>query len=149
MSSEAAARMTSERISRQIAEGRAHDVETGRNLERVQQQTHQMQTAIAGAVNNWEQQAARSDPDFSLKQRAAKDLLWSVLRETGTPTNPQQAVQVAQEAYRRAEGYLRSAQPAPRSTARVPSSAHRSNGAMPEPKTLMEAALQGLARSRA
>jgi len=149
MTSEAAARMTQERIQRQLAEGRAQDYERGQQQQVAQRQSAELRNALAGAVNQWEAQTAKTDPDFALKQRAAKDIVWSVLRESGQPATPQQAVLVAQEAYRRAGEHLRAAQPAPRATHAVPSSAHRSNGAMAAPKTLMEAALQGLARSRA
>jgi hypothetical protein len=77
-----------------------------------------------------------------------KDMLWSVVREMGEPQNPQHAIQIANEAYRRVNTQVARFRPQPRPTQASPSSVHRATGVTPEPKSLMEAAMIGLERSR-
>jgi hypothetical protein len=148
MTTQAAAIMTQERINRVLAEERANNVTQRVQYQQTAQQTHEARETIRGSVAQWEAATARTDPDFAMKQAAANDIVWAVMRETGPPTNPQQAVAIAQEAYRRAGNHLRSVAPGPRATPAVPSSATRSNGATAAPKSFMEAAMRGLERSR-
>jgi hypothetical protein len=72
-----------------------------------------------------------------------------VIQEKGTPQSPEHAVEIAKEAYERANNTLREFAPAPRATRQTPSSLGRTAaGARPEPKSLMEAALLGLERAQ-
>src|SRR6478752_4430450 len=143
-----------ERLSRQMAENRAQQAtyQADQTVRQAQQaQTQQQQAALQGAVQSavsaWEARIRQTDADYGHKQDAVKNLLWAVVQERGPPQSPEQAVEIANEAYKRANDMVSRFAPKPRATAAVPSSVNRNNGAIAEPKTLMEAALVGLAKS--
>jgi len=114
------------------------------------QQQQQFAQAVEQTVYNWEQGIRQSDPDYGRKEETVRNFLWAVVREQGPPKSPEHAVQIAQEAYARANNVFRQAAPVPRATRAVPSSTNRSAapGARPEPKSMMEAAMLGLERAR-
>jgi hypothetical protein len=149
LSFEAAAQISRERYARALAEQRATRV--------TQIATHQADTAareglsqsIEQTVNQWEATIRANDPDYGRKEATVKNLLWAVVQERGAPQTPEQAVEIAREAYNRANETIRSFTPSPRATQRVPSSINRAaGGARPEPKSMMEAAMLGLERAR-
>lgn len=148
LTTEAARQFSQERYARQMAEANAQRNAAYVQSREVQERVAYAQTAIADAVTQWENQVRQSDPDYGLKQDAVKNLLWAVVREQGAPRSPEHAVEIAKEAYRRATDMTSRFAPKPRATAPVPSSIHRSTGAAAEPKSLMEAAMLGLQRSR-
>lgn len=148
MTTDAARQFSQERYSRQLAEANAQRNAAYVQDTQYQAQVAEVQNAVASAVTQWENQVRQQDPDYGLKQDAVKNILWAVVREKGAPQSPEHAVEIANEAYRRASDLMTRAAPRPRPTANVPSSIHRSTGATAEPKNLMEAAMQGLARSR-
>lgn len=148
MTVEAARRFTQERVARQMSENQAYLAQERANS---QQQAHavtQLQNSVSAAVTQWEAGIRQTDPDYGAKQELVRNMLWSVVQEVGAPQNPQQAVLIAQEAYRRANETAARFRPAPRATQAVPSSTARATGARPEPKNLMEAAMLGLERAR-
>ena len=154
MTTEQARLFAQERMARQLAEGRARDA--AQRVDQSAQQAYQVQAqqaqqalqgAVQSAVTAWEARVRQSDPDYGHKQDAVKNLLWAVVQEKGPPQSPEQAVEIANEAYRRANDMVSRFSPRPRATSAVPSSVNRNNGATPEPKTLMEAAVLGLSRS--
>lgn len=155
MTTEQARLYSQERMARQLAEGRASDAaryanQYAQQAQQVQARQHQeaLQGAVQGAVTAWEARVRQSDPDYGHKQSAVKNMLWAVVQERGPPQSPEQAVEIASEAYKRANEMVSQLAPKLRSTSAVPSSVNRNNGATAEPKTLMEAALLGLSRSQ-
>lgn len=146
---ETAATLSRERYARGLAEQQAQ------RATEVAQHTHQAHAAqqlsqtIENTVNAWEKTVRQSDPDYARKETTIRNLLWSVVQERGAPQTPEQAVEIAQEAYKRANDTIRQFAPPPRPTKAVPSSLNRaSGGARAEPRSLMEAAMLGLDRAR-
>jgi hypothetical protein len=148
MTTEAARQFSQERMSRQVAESQAQRLNQEQTNFLTQTQRDALGNAVHDTIINWEKQVASADPDYGHKQGLMKDLLWSVIRETGAPQNPQHAVQIANEAYRRVNEQVARFRPPPRATQPSPSSVHRATGVTPEPKSLMEAAMIGLDRAR-
>lgn len=126
--------------------------ETVQELQReqaMQAQTAQA-TAIKSAVAQWEQGIAGSDPDFGQKRAALEDAVLAMVARQGAPSTPEQALTMAQQAYARVNQTFVSVRQAPRPTRPVPQSGGQNSApAVAAPKTLMEAALSGLARARA
>lgn len=148
LTTDAARRYSQERYARMLAEtNAAHAAQAAQTVH-----THHTVTALKQSINSavsaWEASVRQTDPDYGHKQDAVKNLLHAVVNELGAPQNPEQAVEIAKEAYRRANEMVSRFAPKPRATAPVPSSVHRSNAGAPEPKSLMEAAMLGLARTR-
>ena len=148
MTTEAARTFSRERMARQIAEGRAQHTTTQHQQIVGRAQQEALGNAVRDTVTNWEAQVKQVDPDYGHKQDLMKDMLWAVIRETGAPQNPNHALQIANEAYRRVNATVARFRPAPRATQASPSSVHRATGVTPEPKSLMEAAMLGLDRAR-
>jgi hypothetical protein len=148
MTTDAARNFSQERYARQMAEANAHRIQTATETANQQAYVARVQDEVASAVSDWENRTRQQDPDYGMKQDAVKNLLWAVVREVGAPQSPQHAVEIAQEAYRRANEMTSRMAPKPRATAPVPSSIHRSTGATAEPKNMMEAAMLGLSRTR-
>jgi hypothetical protein len=155
MTSEAARYFAQERMARQLAESNAQRASQYASQQaqvvqqaQSQQQMEALQASIKGAVAAWENTARQADPDYAHKQDAVKNMLWAVVNERGAPQSPEQAVEIAKEAYRRANDMVSRFAPKPRATAPSPSSVNRNSGATPEPKSLMEAAMLGLSKSR-
>jgi hypothetical protein len=103
------------------------------------------------AVAAWEQGIKQTDPDYARKLDVAKAFVSSIRAEYGDPQSPQDAVALAQEAYSRASNAIKAAMPQRMPTQTGPSGVQRSPnpGAVAQPRSLMDAALQGLAKSRA
>jgi len=149
MTQNAASELSRERYARALADQRA----TRATQVMTDQQNYQSQTqfsqAIEGSVQAWENSVRQTDPDYARKEETVRNFLWAVVREQGPPRSVEHAVEIAKEAYARANSVFRQFTPAPRATRPVPSSTNRSAapGARPEPKTMMEAALLGLERA--
>jgi len=148
MTTQAAARFSRERMDRGLAQSR--NMRTQQIYTEQTQTTQQQQLAasIYHQVNAWEQQVQRTDPDYAVKKPLLHDVMWSVVRERGEPRSPEQAVEIAKEAYRRVGTHTQAYTPKRAPTSRVPSSTGRSNGAAPEPKSLREAVVQAMERAR-
>lgn len=146
---QAAAQMSRDRYSRALAE--QHSQRATQIVSTQQQGAAQAQLAqsIENGVTEWERAVRQTDPDYGRKEETVKNFLWAVVRERGVPNSPQMAIEIAREAYERANNTFRQMAPPPRATKAVPSSVNRSApaGARPEPKSLMEAALLGLERA--
>lgn len=148
MTNEAASVMSRERYARLLAEQQAAQLREAQQTQQTQAYVAQVQNAIANSVTQWEATIRQSDPDYGLKQDAVKSLIWAVVQERGAPQSPEHAVEIAKEAYNRANRMVSQWQPKPKPTSPAPSSVHRSTGATAEPKSLMEAALLGLQKTR-
>jgi len=95
---------------------------------------------VTAAVNNWELQIVRSDPSYASKKNAVQTTMLALVQSGGPPRSPEHGVQIAQEAYRRAnEQYKAWTSQQRRPTSRVPSSTGRTAGVAPEPTSLLEA----------
>ncbi len=114
------------------------------------QQEENARQANRSAVAAWEQTVRQSDPDYARKLDVAKAYVASIRAEYGDPQSPQDCVAVAQEAYRRADAAVRASRPSRAPTQMNPSGIQRPSNpsAVAAPKSLMEAAMQGLDRAR-
>lgn len=149
VSQEAAAQMSRDRYGRALAEQHSQRATQVVTSHQTQAQQAQFSQVIERTVTDWENSIRQSDPDYGRKEEAVRNFLWAVVREQGPPRSPEHAVQIAQEAYNRANNTFRSWAPPPKATRAVPSSVNRSApGARSEPKSMMEAALLGLERAQ-
>ncbi len=140
----------SQEIAHELAARRANEAimtnQSRQTHERLQQERAQANsTSIRNAITNWEQQKAAADPDYSKKADLVKRTAQAIMQEHGGPQSPQQAIEMAEAAYREATDYVNRLQPVPRPTRRTPSGFQNSSTrATAEPGSLMEAALAGL-----
>lgn len=144
-------------IARELAQRRAN--------ERVMQSRHQTETrqtqqqltqtraqAIRQTVTNWEQQTRAKDPDYGLKADVVRRTAQALMQEHGVPQTPEQALEYVNMAYQEVNEQMKRLRPAPKATAPVPSSTSSARGSTApssEPKSMFEAAMQGLNAHRA
>ena len=104
---------------------------------------------VNAAVTAWEQQIIARDPDYSKKAGAVLRSSQALMSQHPGAMSPDDAVRIAQQAYDEVSGWTGQWRPiqAP-ATRPVPQGTRGINGARPEPRNLMEAALLGLQRSR-
>jgi hypothetical protein len=149
MTTDAGAALSRERYARALAEQNATRLSQQQQIQYRQQSGADLSRSVEQAVTAWENQVRTSDPDYGRKEATVRNFLWAVIQERGAPQSAEHAVEIAKDAYERANVTLRDFAPAPRPTRQVPSSIGRTAaGARPEPKTLMEAALLGLERAQ-
>jgi hypothetical protein len=148
MTTQAAAMYSRERMDRGLAQSRNMRTQQIYTEQTQSAQQQQLAASIYNNVNAWEQHMQRSDPDYAVKKPLLHDVMWSVVRERGSPQSPEQAVEIAKEAYRRVGTHTQAYTPKRAPTSRVPSSTGRTNGAAPEPKSLREAVVQAMERAR-
>jgi hypothetical protein len=104
---------------------------------------------IRAAVTNWEAAIRTRDPDFAHKADTVRRFSQGLMQERGAPQTPEQAVAMVQAAYEEANRTLVSLRPRPQPTLRTPSSVHvATGGADAQPRTMLEAAQQALAKMR-
>ena len=112
-----------EDAARYIAQVRAQQQLARAQLTRVTQETsqrthaeavQQFQASVAGAVTDWEKGVRRSDPDYARKEPVVQKLLHAVVHERGPPRSPAEAVEIAQQAYERANAMVSRFVPNPR-----------------------------------
>jgi hypothetical protein len=99
--------------------------------------------SAATAVSSWERTKSKADPDWHLKHERIAQLVELEVRRNGFPQNAQHAVQLHQQALDTVNGELKKFRPAPRPMSMA--TGHASPNSVTEPKSIMEAALQGLA----
>ena len=147
---EAAAQASRDRYGRALAEQRATRATQIMGNQQTQAQTQQLQSSIESSVADWEKGIRQTDPDYARKEETVRQLLWSVVQEKGAPTSAGHAVEIAKEAYARANKTFQQFAPQRQATRAVPSSVNNraASGARSEPRSLMEAAELGLARAR-
>jgi hypothetical protein len=149
MTFDAAAQVSRDRYARALAEQRATRVTQVADTQQTEAQRANFARSIEQTVSAWETGIRQTDPDYGRKEETVRQLLWSVVHEQGPPQSPAHAVEIAKEAYNRANTVLRSSAPQRQPTRSVPSSINRAaSGARPEPRSMMEAAELGLARAR-
>jgi hypothetical protein len=147
---DAAAQMSRDRYARMLAEQRATRVTQVANDQHTVAQQQALSRSIEQTVSAWENGIRQNDPDYGRKEETVRQLLWSVVQERGAPQSPEHAVEIAKEAYARANRVVQSFSPQRQATRPVPNSTNSraASGARPEPRSLMEAAEIGLARAR-
>jgi hypothetical protein len=148
MTQDAARYVARERSARQLAESRLNRTTYETTTQNQARAVQDFQASVAGAVTNWETAVRRADPDYARKEPVVRDLLHAVVQERGPPRSPAEAVEIARQAYERANALVSRFNPTLRSTHQVPSSINRVNGARAEPKNLKEAIHFALERSR-
>jgi hypothetical protein len=146
---DAAAQVSRDRYARALAEQRATRVTQVANTQHSAAQQQHLSQSIEQAVSAWETGIRATDPDYARKEETVKNFLWAVVQERGAPNSTAHAVEIAKEAYARANRSIQQFSPQRQPTRAVPSSINRAaSGARPEPKSLMEAAMAGLERAR-
>jgi hypothetical protein len=115
-----------------------------------QAETQQRQAVeIKSAIDAWDADLKAKDPDYAAKAPVVQRFAQAIIAERGIPKSSQQALEWANEALEQVNNTFSQFRPAPKPTAPRPSSSGQpSSGAVAEPRNLMEAALQGLARAR-
>lgn len=146
MSQEAAAYTSRLRYEQRLAQANAMRYEQRTQDETRSREAEQFTQRVTNAVSQWEAGIRSRDPDYAAKESVIRDLLPAVVEERGAPRNEAEAVAIAEAAYARANQMLSRFAPKPQRTQPVPSSISRVNGAMPEPKSMLEAAQQALRR---
>ena len=147
---DAAAQMSRDRYARALAEQRATRATQVLNTHETTAQQQHLSRTIENTVSQWEAGIRQTDPDYGRKEETVRQLLWSVVQEQGAPRSPEHAVEIAKEAYARANRTLSAFAPQRQPTRAVPSSVNNraASGARSEPRSMMEAAELGLARAR-
>lgn len=110
------------------------------------QGAEQVKAAILSSIAEWETETRKSDPDFGRKEELLKELLKGMNAERGIPKSADDARTRLDEAYRKVSqlsGPSRQAVRAPISSAGTAPRA----GSAPQPKSPLEAAMAGLART--
>jgi hypothetical protein len=137
-------------FARQRFDAQRSDVE--REAAEVARQQHvvrSVQADVKRVVSQFELRLGASDPDYKAKAPAVRRAAQAMLLERGGAINSvEEALQITQAAYDEVNKHFRSFQPRPVATAPKPNGATQTPSARQAPKSLMEAALQGLENSR-
>lgn len=112
-----------------------------------QQQQHS--AAVMSAVTQWEQSVKVRDPDYQLKSDAVLRVARGMAAERGAPTSPDEAVQLAKQAYDEVNRVFGAGRPAPQATRPSPTSSHVPSQVTQTPNSLREAMLAGMRRAHA
>jgi hypothetical protein len=134
-------RVTAEQTQARLEEARSRQVEEA-NL--------RVQLSIKSAVDSWQSDVRRTDPDFDKKAELMTQYAHGMLAEYGVPSTPEEAVAMANEAKRRADEFLKTVAPpvAPQATRPRPTSVNSPGiNAKPQPTSLQEAVMAGLKRT--
>lgn len=114
-----------------------------------QQRVRATQSEVQRAVSSFEMRLSASDPDYKAKAPSVRRVVQAMLHERGgTIQNVNDALQITKAAYDEVNRQMRSFQPVPRATRPQPNGATQTTSARAAPKTMMEAALQGLENAR-
>lgn len=146
MTAETAKELARQRYDQQLAEA----VHISTQQQAVQHHRESMQDSVKRAVSVYEQRIAASDPDYKAKADSVQQYAKALLFERGGSINTvQDALDITQRAYAEVNKQFKAFMPKPRATNLLPNGSSPSmNGARPAPRTMMEAALQGLENAR-
>ena len=112
-------------------------------------QLRAIQADVQRAVSALENRFASNDPDYKAKADQLKRVTQAMLLERGgTISSVEEALELTTAAYKEVNSAYRRMNPAPRPTDPRPNGHAQTPSARPAPKTLMEAALQGLEDAR-
>lgn len=113
------------------------------------QRVQTTQNDVQRAVSNFELRLSASDPDYKAKAPSVRRAVQALLFERGgTIASVDEALAITKSAYDEVNRHYRSLQPRPAATRPQPNGATQTTSARAAPKTLMEAALQGLDNAR-
>jgi hypothetical protein len=112
-------------------------------------QVRAVQADVQRAVSNFELRLSANDPDYKAKAPSVRRAAQAMLFERGgTIATVEDALAITKAAYDEVNRQMRSFTPRPNSTPRLPNGASPPSSARAAPKSLMEAALQGLENAR-
>ena len=135
------------RTRHRAAQAEARLSDAHREVTANQQVQHVSQ--IRDAVDGWEANIQRRDPDYAQMSGAVRRYAQGLLQERGTPRTPQEAVALSQAAYDEVKATFARMQPAPRPTRNSPSSIHVATGTPNAvPRNMKEAVVMALADMR-
>jgi hypothetical protein len=143
-----------EQAARELAQARFREQqaqeEARANAARVDtQQLQFVQADVQRAVTAFEERIAANDPDYRAKADAIRRVAQALLHEKGGRiSSVQEALEIVQHAHREVTNQFRRFAPAARPTNPIPNGNSQQPNARAAPKTLMEAALQGLENAR-
>ena len=106
--------------------------------QRLQMQTNQTIDRITEDVTDWEAEIKEKDPDYDLKSEEIDDRVRAMVAERGRPTNSEQAIQFAQEAYETVSERHKRRSPQPRAM-KAAKSGKLSGSPEAKPQSLREA----------
>jgi hypothetical protein len=113
------------------------------------QQVQAVQNDVQRAVSNFELRLSANDPDYKAKAPAVRRHAQALLFEKGgTISGVDEALAITKAAYDEVNRQMRAFQPRPVATHLHPNGATQTPSARAAPKTLMEAAIQGLENAR-
>jgi len=145
MTEEAGREFARQKFDAQRAEVERQEAETARHRQTVQG----VQNDVRRVVSQFELRLSASDPDYKAKQPAVRRAAQALLFERGGTINSvEDALQITQAAYDEVNRQVRSYQPRPQATAPKPNGASQTPSARQAPKSMMEAAIQGLQNAR-
>ena len=145
MTPAAAAEFARTRYDHQRAEVRVQETEQANGRANLQA----LQADIQRSVSALEGRFAATDPDYKAKAGHVRRVAQAMLLERGGKISSiDDALSITRDAYLEVNKSLRGLQPAPRPTAPTPNGHGQTPAARSQPKTMMEAALQGLEASR-
>jgi hypothetical protein len=108
-----------------------------------------VQADVQRAVSNFELRLSASDPDYKAKAPSVRRTAQALLFERGgTITTVEDALAITKAAYDEVNRQMRSISPRPNATPKQPNGGPQPSSARAAPKSLMEAALQGLENAR-
>lgn len=114
-----------------------------------QRHVQNVQDQVATSVSAFEQRLAANDPDYKAKAASVKRTAQAMIFERGgSIESVEQALQITKAAYDEVNATIRRQMPPLHATSRQPNGNGQTRSARPEPNSLMEAALQGLANAR-
>jgi hypothetical protein len=146
MPEDAARELVRSRHQANIATAQVQELSQTQAVERQQAAATSIRTAVA----TWETGVQARDPDYGAKQAAVQRYAQALIAEHGAPRSPQEALSLAEKALDEVNKTFTAFRPAPKPTLRVPTGGQTPTNALaPEPKSLMDAVLQGLQRTRA
>ena len=129
------------------AEQATAQVETHRETAATQEGTANA-TAIKSSIADWESQVKLRDLDYARKEPLIHREAARLVKEHGTPRNQREALALAKQAYDEANEIAASIMPASRKETRpTPSGSARPGNLRAEPRTMLEAVEQGVARA--
>ncbi len=146
MTPEAARQFAQSRFERVNYEAQVRNMNQRHQAETV----HRVKGDVHRSVAAFEQRLMATDPDYKAKADMVRRTAQAMLAERGNQiASAEEALQITQRAYKEVNDQFRRIQPSARATAPTPGmSNHQTSSARAAPKNMMEAAIQGLARSR-
>jgi hypothetical protein len=143
-----------ETAAREFARQRYDHQRSQSDLRETQQETQvsqvrAVQADVQRAVSSFELRLSANDPDYKAKAPSVRRAAQAMLFERGGKiSNVQEALEITNAAYQEVNRQMRSIAPRPGATPRQPNGATQTSSARAAPKSLMEAAIQGLENAR-